>query len=65
MSERDIRLYLADIVDSGNAITEFVHGLSFEEFCKDRKTLSAVIREFEVIGEVATDLFSNSGAVGR
>jgi len=56
MSERDIRLYLADIVDSGNAITEFVKGLSFEEFCKDRKTLSAVIREFEVIGEAVGNL---------
>jgi len=30
---------------------EFVKDLSFEEFCNDRKTYSAVIREFEVIGE--------------
>jgi uncharacterized protein with HEPN domain len=39
MSERDIRLYLMDIVDSGNAINEFIKGLSYEEFGKDRKTL--------------------------
>jgi len=51
MSERDFTLYLKDILDSGNAITEFVKGLSFEEFCNDRKTYSAVIREFEIIGE--------------
>lgn len=51
MSERDPRLYLSDILDSGGAIQEFVRGLSFEKFCKDRKTYSAVIREFEVIGE--------------
>lgn len=56
MSERDIRLYLMDIVDSGNAINEFVDGLSFEEFCRDRKTLSAVVREFEIIGEAAGKL---------
>jgi uncharacterized protein with HEPN domain len=47
MSERDWRLYLADILDSGGAILEFIKGLSFEEFCNDRKTYSAVIREFE------------------
>lgn len=51
MSERSINLYCLDIMDSGNAIIEFVKGLSFEEFKNDRKTCSAVIREFEVIGE--------------
>lgn len=56
MSERDFRLYLSDILDSGRAIQEFVKGLSFEEFCKDRKTYSAVIREFEVIGEAVGKL---------
>jgi uncharacterized protein with HEPN domain len=57
MSERDFRLYLSDILDSGHAIQEFVKGLSFEEFCKDRKTYSAVIREFEVIGEAVGKCF--------
>jgi len=56
MHERDPRLYLSDILDSGRAIQEFVKGLSFEEFCKDRKTYSAVIREFEVIGEAVGKL---------
>lgn len=56
MSERDIRLYLVDILDSGNAVLVFVKDLSFEEFCNDRKTSSAVIREFEVIGEAVGKL---------
>jgi uncharacterized protein with HEPN domain len=30
--------------------------MSFEEFSKDRKTYSAVIREFEVIGEAVGNL---------
>jgi hypothetical protein len=34
MSERDFRLYCADILDSGNAIIGFVKGLNFAEFCK-------------------------------
>ena len=56
MSERDSRLYLSDILDSGAAIQEFVKSLSFEEFCNDRKTYSAVIREFEIIGEAVGKL---------
>ena len=56
MSERDSRLYLSDILDSGTAIQKFVKDLSFEKFCNDRKTYSAVIREFEIIGEAVGKL---------
>jgi uncharacterized protein with HEPN domain len=56
MSERDVRLYCADILDSGAAILEFVKDLGFEEFCNDRKTYSAVIREFEIIGEAVAKM---------
>ena len=56
MSERDPRLYCEDILESGNAILDFVEGLSFEDFCDDRKTYSAVIREFEIIGEAVGKL---------
>ena len=56
MSERDFRLYLVDILDSGSAVLAFVKDLSFEEFCNDRKTSSAVIREFEIIGEAVGKL---------
>jgi len=56
MSERDPRLYCDDILDSGNAILEFVEGLSFDDFCNDRKTYSAVIREFEIVGEAVGKL---------
>jgi uncharacterized protein with HEPN domain len=56
MSERDYHLYLSDILDSGRAIQEYIKEMSFDEFCKDRKTYSAVIREFEVIGEAVGKL---------
>ncbi len=49
MSDRDFRLYLADIIDSGTAIQEYIQGCSFKDFFHDRKTYSAVIREFEII----------------
>jgi uncharacterized protein with HEPN domain len=56
MYERGVVLYLTDVFESGNAILEFVKGLSFEEFAMDRKTRSAVIREFEIIGEAVGKL---------
>lgn len=48
---RDYRLYIKDIIDSMDAIETFVEGMSFEDFIKDDKTVSAVIMKFEIIGE--------------
>jgi uncharacterized protein with HEPN domain len=56
MSERDSRLYLSDIIESGNAILQYIEGLSSDDFAHDRKTFSAVIREFEIIGEAVGKL---------
>ncbi len=56
MSDRDIGLYLDDIIDSSHAIHDFLEGMTFDEFCHDRKTYSATIREFIVIGEAITRL---------
>ena len=56
MSKRDPRLYCDDILESGSAILDFMQQMSFEDFCDDRKTYSAVIREFEIIGEAVGKL---------
>jgi len=56
MPERDNRLYLFDILDSGQAIQSYVDNLDFEHFHKDRMRFAAVIREFEVIGEAVGKL---------
>lgn len=56
MSERDPRLYLSDILESAKAIVEYVKGLSLKEFREERKTCSAVVREFEIIGEAVGKL---------
>jgi len=56
MSERDFRLYLADIIESGTAVQEYIQGYSFQDFSRDRKTYSAVIREFEIIGKAVSKL---------
>ncbi len=48
--------YLRDIVESSEAIFEYIKGMSFEKFKKDRKTYMAVIKEFEIIGEATAKL---------
>ena len=59
MSERDLRLFVNDIKESIEAIFIYVDGISFETFAQDRKTYSAVIREFEIIGEATKHLPEN------
>ena len=48
---RDINLYLNDILDAVNQIETYTEGMSLKTFKKDRKTLDAVVRNLEVIGE--------------
>ena len=44
---------LEDILDSGQKILEYTKDLTFEEFQKDNKTIDAVTRNFEIIGEAS------------
>ncbi|WP_298669760.1 DUF86 domain-containing protein [uncultured Methanofollis sp.] len=46
-------LYLSDIVSALEKIEEFTAGMTYDEFLRDDRTQSAVIRKFEVIGEAA------------
>jgi len=50
---RDFTLYLKDIVRSMELIQSFVEGMDFSVFTQDEKTKSAVVRQFEIIGEAA------------
>lgn len=45
--------YVQDIIDSIRDIESFIKGMKFEEFKKDRKTINAVVRSIEVIGEAS------------
>ncbi|MEM3479047.1 MAG: DUF86 domain-containing protein [Candidatus Bathyarchaeia archaeon] len=53
MRKRDYRDYLQDILDSIKDIEEFTRNMDFEDFARDKKTINAVIRSIEVIGEAA------------
>ena len=50
---KDYQIYIKDILKAMDDVAVFVHGMSFEEFLKDDKTSSAVIRKFEIMGEAA------------
>ena len=56
MSKRDPKLLVGDILDSAHKIIDYTDGLSFEDFLKDSKTIDAVVRNFEIIGEAANRL---------
>ena len=43
--------YLRDPLEAIENATQFVEGLDFEEFSQDDKTIYAVIRALEIIGE--------------
>ncbi|MGC2063897.1 MAG: DUF86 domain-containing protein [Thermodesulfovibrionales bacterium] len=53
---RDFRLYLDDILSAISRVREYVHGLDRERFISDSKTVDAVIRNLEIIGEASRKL---------
>ena len=53
---RDYKVYLEDILEAIRKIREFTSGISLPALSKDAKTLDAVIRNLEVIGEAVKRL---------
>ena len=56
MSKRIPSLLIEDIVDCANNIIQYTSLQTFDEFMNDQRTVDAVIRNFEVIGEAANRL---------
>jgi len=53
MSKREIKNLLEDILDATKKILTYTAGMSFDDFTGDEKTIDAVVRNFEIIGEAA------------
>ncbi|MEM3407294.1 MAG: DUF86 domain-containing protein [Nitrososphaerota archaeon] len=49
--KREIKDYIIDIIDSMNKAIKFIEGMSYEQFIQDDKTVFAVVRALEIIGE--------------
>jgi uncharacterized protein with HEPN domain len=55
---RDFQVYLEDILDAIDSIETYTKGLTYLDFVSDRKTVDAVIRNFEIIGEATKHVSS-------
>jgi len=60
---REWRLRVEDILDAIAKIDRYVAGLTFEQFQSDEKTVDAVLRNLEVIGEAVRHLMASSDAL--
>jgi len=54
--DRAYRMFLEDIQLAMSRIAEYIEGFTFADFKKDYRTVDAVIRNFEVIGEASKNL---------
>ena len=59
MSKREPSLLIEDIIESAEKIKAYIKGQNFDDFKADNKTIDAVIRNFEIIGEAANNLPEN------
>ena len=53
MSKRSSELLLLDMKEGAEKILKYTKGLSFEDFLAEDKTIDAVVRNFEIIGEAS------------
>ena len=59
MSKRDILLLLDDMLQSAQKIKRYTKDFDFDSFIADDKTMDAVVRNFEIIGEAANRINSD------
>lgn len=53
MSKRSSKVLVEDMLEALGLIQDFTQGMSFDDFQGDAKTVSAVVRQLEIVGEVA------------
>jgi uncharacterized protein with HEPN domain len=56
MSKRSVELLLDDMLLAIAKIGQYCKGLNFDAFSQDPKTIDAVVRNLEIIGEAANRL---------
>ena len=54
--KREIGDYIEDILEAMTNAMEFTKDMSYDEFVKDTKTVYAVIRAIEIIGEAVKNI---------
>lgn len=61
MKDRELQDYINDLIEAFEDILSFTKGMSYSDFANDRKTINAVIRSLEVIGEATKICLCLSG----
>lgn len=56
MSARSWKLRVEDIFESIQNIRIYSEGMTYSTWCKDKKTIDAVVRNFEILGEAANHI---------
>jgi len=56
MSRRDWTLFIADMQEACAKIAAYTTGMDFEAFCADTRTVDAVVRNLEIIGEASNGI---------
>ncbi len=56
MSRRDWTLFVADMQEACAKIAAYTSGMDFEAFSADTRTVDAVVRNLEIIGEAANGI---------
>lgn len=54
--KREVVDFIQDILEAIDDIEAFTHGLDFDDFKQDRKTIYAVTRAIEIMGEAAKNI---------
>ena len=50
---RDIGLYLEDMIEAATRLADYTNGFEFDAFAKDARSVDAVVRNLEILGEAA------------
>ena len=58
MPSREFEARIRDMLKEIEEIQQFVEGMSFDQFCRDRRTLKAVLYGLAVIGEATANILS-------
>ncbi len=53
---RSLKLYLEDILQSGNKVLNFTTNMTLEELVRDERTFDAVAHNLQIIGEATKNI---------
>ena len=56
MSKRAWKLFVEDILESIEKITDYIGNMGYDDFERDNKTIDAVVRNLEIIGEASSHI---------